>query len=158
MAIVTFTMGFFQDGIGELVSGKIVPELHVDGLLFGLLSTIGLLALLVYYYYIKRLDITKKISSQPLMKSIHTLLFNGYFVEFFIHYFSKNIVVGSFAKTINWIDTNIIDKTVNNTKIFAQNIKMIFMKTHTSYTTDNSGAMLFGIIALFIAFLAGGVM
>jgi hypothetical protein len=89
---------------------------------------------------------------------MHSLLFNGYFVEFFIHYFSKNIFVGSFAKTINWIDINIIDKAVNNTKTSAQNINRIFMKTHTSYTTDNSGAMLFGVIILLVALLAGGVM
>lgn len=158
MAITTFTMGFFQEGIGELVSSKSVDALHVEGLLVGLLSAIGLLALIIYYYYVKRLDITKKIAAQPLMKSIHSLLFNGYFVEFFIHYFSKNIVVGNFAKTINWIDINIIDATVNNTKIFAQYIKRILMKTHTSYTTDNSGAMLFGVVILLVAILAGGAM
>ena len=72
--------------------------------------------------------------------------------------YTKNIFVGSFAKTINWIDTNIIDKAVNNTKTSAQNIKRIFMKTHTLYTTDNSGAMLFGVVVLLVAILAGGVM
>jgi len=158
MAIATFSMGFFQEGIAEEVSGKIFHPLHVENLVFYLLSAIAILALLVYYYYIKRLDITKKIASQPLMKSIHALLLNGYFVEFFIHYFSKNIVVGSFAKTINWIDINIIDKTVNHTKVYAQNINRIFMKTHTSCTTDNSGAMLFGLLILLVAFLVGGVM
>jgi len=139
-----------------LVSGNAVEELHVEGLLVGLLSAITMLALIIYYYYVKRLDITKKIAAQPLMKSIHTVLFNGYFVEFFIHSFSKNIVVGSLAKTINWIDVNLIDKTVNSTKISAQNVKRIFMKTHTSYTTDNSGAMLLGVVVLLLALLVGG--
>jgi len=158
MAVATFVMGFFQENIGELVSGSLTKEPHVDGLPVGLLSVITLLALIVYYYYVKRLDLTKKIASQPLMKAIHTLLFNGYFVEFFIHYFAKNVVVGSFAKTMNWIDTNIVDATVNATKNMAQNIKRIFMKTHTSLTSDNSGAMLLGVVALLLALVVGGVM
>ena len=158
MALATFVMGFFQEDIGKLVSGKAVEEFHVEGLLIGLLSAIAVLALIVYYYYVKRLDITKKIAAQPLMKSIHKVLFNGYYVEFFIHYFSKNIVVGSFAKTINWIDIHLVDGTVNATKTLAQNIKRILMKTHTSYTSDNSGAMLFGLVILLLAVLVGGAM
>jgi len=158
MAAATFVMGFFQEDIARLVSGEVHEELHVEGLLFGLLSAIALLALIVYYYYVKRLDITKKIASQPLMKSIHSVLFNGYYVEFFIHYFSKNIFVNSWAKTVNWVDTNVVDATVNVTKTVAQSIKRILMKTHTSYTTDNTGAMLFGVLVLMVVILVGGVL
>ena len=158
MAVVTFMMGFSQEGIAELVSGSVPKEAHIDGLLVGLLSAIALLAVIVYYYYVKRLDLTKKIASQPLMKAIHTLLFNGYFVEFFIHYFAKNVLVGSFAKTMNWIDINIVDATVNATKSIALNIKRIFMKSHTAYTSDNSGAMLLGVVVLLLALVLGGVM
>jgi len=158
MAVTTFMMGFFQEGIAEMVGVKEGHEAHVDGLVFALLSAISLLALIVYYYYVKRLDITKKIASQPLMKAIHTLLFNGYFVEFFIHYFAKNIVVGSFAKTINWIDVNVVDALINNSTNLAKRVKNYLSKTHTGYTSDNSGAMLLGLLLLFVVVLIGGVL
>ena len=128
----------------------------MDGLLVGLLSVIAILAYLVYYYYVRRLDITKKISAQPLMKSVHTVLFNGYFIEFFIHYFSKNVVVNSFAKTINWIDINIIDATVNVTVKLTSKIKFMFRKTHSGYASDNSGAMILGVFILLLALFIGG--
>lgn len=158
MAVATFAMGFMQDGIAEMVSGKSFEEPHVAGLLVGLLSAIALLAFIVYYYYVKRLDITKKIAQQPLMKAIHTLLFNGYFVEFFIHYFAKNIIVGSVAKTFNWIDMHIVDAGVNNSKNLANRVKLILSKTHTGYTSDNSGAMLLGLVLIFVIVFVGGVL
>jgi NADH:ubiquinone oxidoreductase subunit 5 (subunit L)/multisubunit Na+/H+ antiporter MnhA subunit len=130
----------------------------VDGLLFGLLSAITLLAVIVYYYYVKRLDITQKIAAQPLMKAIHTLLLNGYFVEFFIHYFAKNIIVKSVGKTINYIDTNIVDATVNGSKSFALRVKKEFAKSHSGYTSDNSGAMILGVLLLLVLILVGGVL
>jgi NADH-quinone oxidoreductase subunit L len=158
MAVATFAMGFMQDGIAEMVSGKSFEEPHVEGLFIGLLSVITLLALIVYYYYVKRLDITKKVASQPLMKAIHTVLFNGYFVEFFIHYFVKNVVVGGVGKTSHWIEQNIVDAGVNNTKNLAQKIKTLLQKTHTGYASDNSGMMLFGLLALLVVILIGGVL
>jgi len=158
MAVATFAMGFMQDGIAEMVSTKSFEEPHVEGLLVGLLSAIALLAFIVYYYYVKHLEITKKIAQQPLMKAIHTVLFNGYFVEFFIHYFAKNIVVASFAKTINWIDMHIVDAGVNNSKNLANRVKLILSKTHTGYTSDNSGAMLLGLVLIFVVVFVGGVL
>jgi NADH-quinone oxidoreductase subunit L len=157
MAVATFAMGFMQGGIAEMVSGKSFEEPHVKGLLVGLLSVITLLALIVYYYYVKRLDITKKIAQQPLMKAIHTVLFNGYFVEFFIHYFAKNIVVGSVAKTFNWIDVNIVDAAINGSKNFVKILKGYLMKTHTGQTSDNSGVMLLGLVLMLFVVLVGGV-
>ena len=158
MAVATFAMGFMQDSIAEMVSGKSFEEPHVEGLLVGLLSAIALLAFIVYYYYVKRLDITKKIAQQPLMKAIHKVLFNGYFVEFFIHYFAKNIIVGSVAKTFNWIDINIVDATINGSKNFVKIIKGYLMKTHTGQTSDNSGVMLFGLLLMLVIVLVGGVL
>ena len=158
MAVATFSMGFMQGEIAEMVSAKNFEEPHVEGLLVGLLSVIALLAFIVYYYYVKRLDITKKVAQQPLMRAIHKVLFNGYFVEFFIHYFAKTIVVGSFAKTINWIDIHIVDAGVNNSKSLANRVKITLSKTHTGYTSDNSGAMLLGLVLIFVVVLLGGVL
>ena len=158
MAATTLIMGFTQEGIAELVSGGISEEPHVAGLVFGLLSAITLLIVIVYYYYVKRLDITKKVAAQPLMKAIHKLLFNGYFVEFFIHYFAKNIVVNSIAKTMNWIDTHIVDALINGSKDGAAKVKHYLSQSYTGYTSDNSGAMVLGVLLLLVIVLIGGVL
>ena len=158
MALATFVMGFYQESIEKMVSGSTLHEVAVPGLLSGLLITIAFLALLVYYYFCKRLDLTKKVAAQPLMRSIHKVLFNGYFIEFFILFFVKEVVIGGFAKAVNWIDTHIIDAAVNASLKVAQKIKTLLSKTDTGYTSDNSGAMAFGLLLLLVILLAGGAM
>ena len=158
MAALTLFMGFFQEDIAQFVSGSPLDEPHIPGLFFGLLSVIALLGLIVYYYYVKRLDITQKIAAQPLMKAIHTLLFNGYFIEFFIHYFVREIVVGSFARAIFWFDVNIVDAAVNGTRSLSLKVFKCLQKIHTAYASDNSGAMLYGIVILLLALFIGGLL
>ncbi len=65
MAVATFLMGFTQEGIAKLVSGSDFQKPHVEGLVFGLLSAITLIFIIIYYYYVKRLDITKKLQHKP---------------------------------------------------------------------------------------------
>jgi len=156
MALATFVMGFYQEEIAELVTGKGAKEEHIDGLFIGLMSAIALLATIVFYYYHKRLDLVEKISAQPLMKALHKLLFNGYYVEFFIHYFAKEIVVGSVAKTISWVDKHIVDATINATVVVAQKTRAIFAKTDTGYVSYNSGAMIVGVLVLLLLLFIGG--
>ena len=84
------------------------------------------------------------------------MLFNGYFVEFFIHYFAQNIVVQSWAKTINWIEINIIERAINAIILVTQKIHQLSNKTHSGYASSNSGFMLAGVLLLLIIFLLGG--
>jgi len=159
MAVATFVMGFYQEDIQTLVSGSVAHEEHIEGLFISLMSAIVLLALLVFYYYNKRLDLVKKIAAQPLMHSIHKVLFNGYFVEFFIHYFAKEVVVKSFAKTMAWVDKNIIDAAVNGSVGVAKYAKTQADKTDSGYVSDNSGMMIAGVfVLLVILFVVGGAM
>ncbi len=158
MAIATLMMGFYQDGIAELVSGSVPKEEHISGLFIGLISSISLLALIVYYYFVKRLDLTKKIAAQPLMRAIHKVLFNGYFIEFFIHYFAREVIVGGVAKAMHWVDMHIVDAIVNATVKVAQRVKSLFAKLHTGYASDNSGAMAFGVLLLVVILFIGGEM
>ena len=157
MALATLVMGFSQEYIAKLVSGEVFHEPQVDSLLFGLLSTITLIFVITYYYYVKRLDITKKIAAQTLMKSLHKLLFNGYFVEFFIHYFAKQIVLNSLAKTINWIDINIVDAAVNATLTISRRLNKLVRKTDRGLMSDSSGAMLMGMVILLFILLIRGI-
>ena len=156
MAVATLLMGFFQGSIAEMVSGKAFEEPHVTGLFFGLMAGIALLLLIVYYYYVKRPDITEKIAAQPLMKTIHGILFNGYYIEKMIFWFTHNVVIESFAKTINWIDRHIVDAAVNGMTGLSQRVTGLFSHTHSGRVGDNSGAMALGLLLLLAAMVAGG--
>ena len=157
MGFITFILGFYQENISFMVTDKILKEPHLDGLTLPLLSSIGFLAFIVYYFYAKRIDIVKKVSAQPLMKAIHKVLFNGYFVEFFIHYFAKKIVVDSFAKTINYIDINIVDKSVNKMVNITNFLHNYAMKIKSDKASNNSGAMIWGVVVILFILLVGGI-
>ena len=156
MAVATLLMGFFQESIAEMVSGKAFEEPHVAGLFIGLMGGILLLAVIVYYYYVKRPDLTEKIAAQPLMKTLHGILFNGYYIEKMIFWFTHNVIIDSFAKTINWIDYHIVDAAINGTVALSQKVYRLFGHTHSGRVGDNSGAMALGLLLLLAAMIAGG--
>ena len=156
MAVVTLLLGFFQEPLAEMVSGKVFEEPHVDGLFMGLMIMIFLLALIVYYYYNKRLDLTEKISSHPLMKTIHGILFNGYYIEYMIHWLTHNVIINAFAKTIYWIDKHIIDAAVNGMVGVSKRIFSWFGLLSTAKAGDNSATMTVGLLLLLLAMIAGG--
>ena len=156
MAAATLIMGFFQGSIAEMVSGKPFEEPHVAGLFIGLMSGILLLALIVYYYYVKRPDLTEKIAAQPLMKTLHGILFNGYYIEKMIFWFTHNVIIESFAKTINWIDHHIVDAAVNGFVGLSERIYRLFGHTHSGKVGGNSGAMVLGLLLLLAAMITGG--
>ena len=157
MAVATLLMGFFQENIAEMVSGKPFEEPHVAGLFIGLMSGIILLALIVYYYYVKRPDLTEKIAAQPLMKTLHGILFNGYYIEKMIFWFTHTVIIGSFAKTVNWIDHHIVDAAVNGFVSLSEKVSRLFGYTYSGRVGDSSGAMVFGLLLLLAAMMAGGV-
>jgi len=156
MALLTLVMGFFQEEIAEMVSGKALETAHISGLVIGLMGGIILLALIVYYYYVKRPDITKKIAAQPLMKTIHGILFNGYYIEKMIFWFTHNVIVESVAATINWIDRTVVDGAVNGMVGLSNKVNRLFGHTHSGRAGDNSGAMALGLLLLLAAMMAGG--
>ena len=157
MGIATFVMGFMQEDIVEMITPKTVKEHHIEGLFISLMGSLTLLGIIVYYYYIKRLDLTQKIASQPLMQAIHKVLYNGYFVEYIIHAFVKNVVVGGVARAIYFIDNSIIDKSVISTKDIARKLRDVFQKTQRGYVSDNAGMMLFGVVFILVVIVVGGV-
>jgi NADH-quinone oxidoreductase subunit L len=156
MAVATLVMGFFQDTIAEMVSGGPLEAPHLTGLLVGLMAGIALLAWLVWFYYAKRPDLTEKIAAQPLMRSIHTLLFNGYFIEYLIHWFVRRFVVGSLARGVHWSDERLVDGAVNGTLPLARKVSGLFAKAETHRSGENAGAMALGLLLLLAALMAGG--
>jgi len=156
MAVATLLMGFFQDSIAEMVSGTGLVIPHVSGLLPFMLITIALLAWLVWFYYAKRLDLTEKIAAQPLMQVIHKVLFNGYFIEYMILWFSRNFVVRSVAGAVNWSDRKLVDGAVNGTLPLSRRVSALFARTETERSGENAGLMALGLLLLMAALIAGG--
>ena len=157
MAVTTLVLGFLQEPLAKMVSGKTFEEPHVEGLFWGLMSGILLLAFIVYHFYKKRLDITKKVSSHPLMKTIHGILFNGYYIEYIIHWVVDNVIIKSIAKMVNWIDVHIIDASVNGVVGLSRKISKLFGYTYSPKVGDNSGVMAVGLLLLLLAMVLGGV-
>ncbi len=157
MAAVTLLLGFFQAPLAEMVSGRSFEVPHVEGLLVGLMSGIVFLALIVYYFYKKRLDLTEKLSEHPLMKTIHGVLFNGYYIEYLIHWLTHNVIIESFARTVHWVDHHIIDAGVNAMVGISKKVSRLFRYTYSAKIGDNSGVMAVGLLLLLLAMISGGV-
>ncbi len=156
MAVATLVMGFFQESIAEAVSGTGLTIPPVPGLLPFMFITIAILAWLVWFYYAKRLDLTKKIAAQPLMQVIHRVLFNGYFIEYLILWFSRNFIVRSLARSVNWSDREVVDGAVNGTVPFSRKVSALLGRTATRVSGENAGAMALGLLLLLAALMAGG--
>ena len=156
MAVVTLLLGFFQEPLARMVSGETLEAPHLDGLFIGLMGSILVLGLIVYYYYNRRLDLTEKISSHPLMKSIHGVLFNGYYIEYLVHWLTHNVIIDAFAGTVNWIDRHIIDAAVNGMTGLSRRITGWFTLSYSGRAGDNSATMTAGLLLLLLAVFVGG--
>ena len=156
MAVATLVMGFMQDAIAEMVSGGPLEIHHVPGLLPFMLVSIALLAWLVWYYYARRLDLVEKIAAQPLMQTIHKLLFNGYYIEYLILWFTRNFIVQSFARAAHWCDRRLVDGTVDGSLPFSRRVTALFARVRTRRSGENAGAMALGLLLLMAALLMGG--
>ena len=157
MATATLVLGFYQKELSSYITGAEVHEVHVSYLLPALLTAIFLVAFVVYKFYKSRTDLLHKLSSQPLIKSIHLVLYNGYFVEQMITWFVKNIVISSISKTLNWIDTNIVDATINSMLNITQKLSLIFDKSKTSKVSNQAGVMLLGVLTILIIIFIGSL-
>ena len=158
MAIATLAMGFMQNDIAKMISPKEWEAPHISRLVPFILISIALLAWLVWFYYAKRLDLTKKIASQPLMVVIHKVLFNGYFIEYLILWFSKNFILNSLARSVNWSDKSIVDGTINKMVPFAKRVSCYFEYLRSKNSGDNSGVMALGLLLLLTALIVGGAL
>ena len=157
MALITFALGFFQNELAHFITNKEQTEAHVAWLLPFMMICISLLAFFVYYFYRRKPNLRDKISAQPLMKTIHQVLFNGYYIEKMITWFAKNIVVNIIAKSINWSEKHIIDKAVNNTTTISHYIFTTFGKTHSVKVSNQAGAMLLGALAIVVVIFIGSL-
>ena len=157
MAFATLLLGFYQKELGAYITGEEMQEAHVEYLLPALLGTIFIVAFIVYKFYKSRPDLRDKLAAQPLMKMIHKVLLNGYFIEQMITWFVKNVVINSISKTINWIDIHIIDRVVNGMLTLSKKIFSLLSKTTTSKVSNQAGIMLIGLFSILVVILIGSL-
>jgi len=74
-----------------------------------------------------------------------------------ITWFVKNIVVGTMAKSINWSEKHIIDGAVNGSVPLSRTLFHAFGKTHSSQVSNQSGAMVLGVLLLIITLFVGSL-
>jgi hypothetical protein len=91
------------------------------------------------------------------MKTIHGILFNGYYIEYIIHWVVEHVIVQSVAKTVHWVDEHIVDASVNGVVGVSRKISKLFGYTYSPKVGDNSGVMAVGLLLLLLAMILGGV-
>jgi len=65
--------------------------------------------------YFERTVSTEKFLAHPIGAAINTFLYKGWMIDDAIKWVCRNIFYGSIAKAVEWVDTNIVDGTVNGT-------------------------------------------
>jgi len=153
MAIVTTVLSLFQTSAAEFITGTEYHHVHAEGLMPILIAGLSTLALIIYFIYYKGLVVQQKIVKHPFVKVVIGVLRNGYYVEYMITYFSKNIVHNSLSRALTYFDTHIIDATVNSTLKISKNIFVQLKRTQSGQIGDYISFMIFGIAALMISLL-----
>ena len=153
LAFVTLGIALYQTDAIEYIVGEEIEEAHVKGLLVGLLLGMATLFSIVLGLYVKGMNLLQKISEHRFMQIIHQVLFNGYYVEAGITYLSKNVIVNGVAKSLRWVDTNIIDWLVNATVPFANMVFRGFRIGHTGRIGDYIGTFAIGVAIIVVAIL-----
>lgn len=157
MALITLVLGFYQEELSAYITNKGFHELHVPYLALKVTLAIIFVAFIVYSFYKRAPHLRDKLAAQPLMKSIHAVLFNGYYVEAMITWFAKNIIVNSFAKTIEWIDRKIVDGFINSFLYTTNKVFTLFSFTHSSKVSNQAGAMMLGVLSLLVLIFIGSI-
>jgi len=153
LAFTTLGIALYQTDAVDYIVGHPIEEPHVKGLLIGLLLGMATLFAIVVGLYVKGMGLLEKISKHRFMQILHQVLYNGYYVEAGITYLSKNVIVNGVAKSLRWVDTNIIDWLVNATVPFARGIFKGFRIGHTGRIGDYIGTFAIGVAIMVVAIL-----
>ncbi len=155
MAVLTLIMGFFQESISHFISGNDLP--HMKYLGYYMLSAVILLAIFVYLFYYRRLDITQKLYSHPFVKGLHNILFNGWFIEKIIHWGVWNFIVEGIAKASYYFDRNIVDRFINFSLPASSFINHTLNRAKSLTPSQDSAYTIAGVIVLIAVIAFGGI-
>jgi NADH-quinone oxidoreductase subunit L len=146
MAVATTFMGIFYGEIMHFLNyhGE-HPPVEFQVLAVGSVLFLGY----VTYKFYTNLEMIQKLHSQPFLNIVHKILFNGYYVQSFITFVSKNIVVNGVSKALFWSDRKVVDGAVNGSVPVSKSIFTNFTKLE-----NVNGFWIFGIslIALLTIF------
>ena len=155
MAIATLVMGFFQEDISKFISANHLP--HLENLGYYMMTGIVILAILVYIFYYKRLDITQKLSSQPMLGGIKDILFNGWFIEKIIHWGVWHFIIEGIAKASYYFDKNVVDRLINATVPSSSFINRNLDRVKATTASTDSIWTVAGVIVIVLAIALGGI-
>jgi NADH-quinone oxidoreductase subunit L len=154
LAFITLVISIWQSGIVEyILEGKEEVEPHVAGLTAMMLAGMAVIFTVVLTLYLRALGLLEKISQHQFVQAMHQVLFHGYFVEKMITWISKNIVVGSVAKSARWVDTNVIDGLVNGTIPATQKVHQMFKVGHSGKIGTYMGQFVIGVAIIVVVIL-----
>ncbi len=153
LAVVTLFISIWQSDIVHFIVGKEVVEPEIEGLTAFMLTGMLILFLIVVGLYVKGLNLLYKIASHHFVKTIHQILFNGYYVEAMITWISKNIIVNAVAKALRWFDTYVIDFIVNKTVDATRLVYVGFRAGHSGRIGTYMGQFVLGVAIIVIAIL-----
>jgi NADH-quinone oxidoreductase subunit L len=112
LAALTLIIPFFKERIIEFLFGEI-HEPMILGLLVATITVMLILFGIVFLIYYKRLLSTEKFLSHPLGSAINEFLYKGWLMDDGIKWTCRNIFYGSIAKSVEWVDTKVVDGAVN---------------------------------------------
>ncbi len=153
MAVLTLALGFFQEELISFITSTKGSEEHIGWLFPFMMGVIVFFAFLVWFFYYKRLDLLQKVSAQPLMKTIHQILFHGYYVERMIEWFVQTIILGVVTSFVAFIEKNIIDKAVNGVVWLSYKVFLLFGLSKSSQVSNQVGGMVLGVVVLVFVML-----
>ncbi len=157
MAILTIVLACYQEELAVYITNEAYHEPHISYLPIYLLGMIAFLGWGVYRLYYKRVDLKEKLVAQPLFKSIHGVLLNGYYIESMIGWFVKNFILEAVAKAIAWFDYAVIDASINAFVPIARFFFRGVGATHSSKPSNQAGVMMLGLFLLLAMILIGSL-
>ena len=158
MALATIVLGFFQTPLAYYITGHEFEELHVSYFVPLLLGALTFIAFMIYEFYLVHPETRDKLAAQPLMKAVHQLLYNGYYVERMITWLAKSVVVGFMAKTVAWLEDHVIDAAVNGTIGLSHTMMLRLRHTHSHRISNQVGAMMLGVLLIVLTLLIKGML
>jgi NADH-quinone oxidoreductase subunit L len=154
LAVVTLLMFFWQEDIVHyFLDGKEEVEPHIAGLSAMMLTGMAILFSLILVLYTRGLGLLEKISQHHFIRTIHGVLFNGYYIERMITWFAQNIIIQSLARAARWFDTHIIDRIVNTSVPATYQVYRLFDTINVGRIGSYMGQFIIGVAIMVVAVL-----
>jgi len=112
LALFTLITAFLKEPVVHSIFGE-VHEHHSSFVLALTMTVVLVLFLLALGIYFARVMSFNKFIDLPIGSAVNTFLFQGWMIDRAILWTCRNVIYGFVAKSVEWIDTNVVDGAVN---------------------------------------------